>query len=130
MEIYKMSKVQNNPPQFIKNGTKFSEITIILKNILIFFSYLGQWDTNQKHGAGIYTGADGQVYEGEYVRDKRHGHGCLTNSDGLKKNQIFLFRPNLMPRPSNVNSASSKTPKSTFLLQNSKFASTKILILY
>ena len=35
-----------------------------------------------KHGIGIYTFAEGQVYVGEWKNDKYHGKGTLTYPDG------------------------------------------------
>ena len=34
------------------------------------------------NGYGIYIGADGQKYEGQFVNDKREGHGIFTWTDG------------------------------------------------
>lgn len=36
------------------------------------------------HGSGLFTWADGRVYEGEYVDDKKEGQGIFTWPDGRK----------------------------------------------
>ena len=46
------------------------------------------------------------------------------------ENRFLQFLSNLISRHQNLKSATSKTPKSWFSLQNSNFSSTKILILY
>ena len=34
------------------------------------------------HGQGVYTWADGRIYEGEYRNDKKHGYGIYKWADG------------------------------------------------
>jgi hypothetical protein len=37
-----------------------------------------------KHGFGKWIGANGDVYEGQWVDDRKHGHGKYTDADGHK----------------------------------------------
>ena len=42
------------------------------------------------NGYGVYTWADGMIYEGEFKDDKKNGHGIFTWADGSKfKGQFF-----------------------------------------
>lgn len=36
------------------------------------------------HGQGIFTWADGRMYQGEYYDDKKQGYGVFTWPDGRK----------------------------------------------
>mmetsp|Transcript_29688 Transcript_29688/g.88817 ORF Transcript_29688/g.88817 Transcript_29688/m.88817 type:complete len:524 (-) Transcript_29688:61-1632(-) len=40
--------------------------------------YVGNFDTNRRHGTGKMVYASGNVYEGEWQDDKRHGHGSMV----------------------------------------------------
>jgi len=35
--------------------------------------FKGEWFDNKMHGYGVFTWADGRVYEGDYVDDKKEG---------------------------------------------------------
>ena len=48
------------------------------------YDYVGSFVNDQKHGWGIMTCSDGNVYEGEFEHDKRHGRGVMVYSDGSK----------------------------------------------
>jgi hypothetical protein len=36
------------------------------------------------HGKGVFTWADGRIYNGDYFNDKKHGYGEFTWPDGKK----------------------------------------------
>ncbi|MGA0242486.1 MAG: MORN repeat-containing protein, partial [Candidatus Marinamargulisbacteria bacterium] len=42
------------------------------------------WDNGKKNGQGIFTEANGDIYEGEFKDDKKHGQGTLTWTCGSK----------------------------------------------
>ena len=44
--------------------------------------YEGEFQQSMRHGKGIYTHANGDVYHGECK--KKHGKGVMTWSDGNK----------------------------------------------
>lgn len=46
--------------------------------------YMGDWDSNTKHGFGTLTKPNGHKYEGEWVRGKRCGKGTLLVKSGGK----------------------------------------------
>ena len=42
------------------------------------------------HGFGVYTWADGRLYEGHYVDDKKEGHGVFVWPDGRKYDGAWM----------------------------------------
>ena len=36
----------------------------------------------QRHGFGVQTRKNGEIYKGEFFKNKRHGKGLLTYPDG------------------------------------------------
>jgi hypothetical protein len=38
----------------------------------------------QRHGRGVYTTKNGDVYTGEYVNGRRHGRGVYVRADGSR----------------------------------------------
>ncbi|RQM27223.1 hypothetical protein B5M09_006350 [Aphanomyces astaci] len=45
------------------------------------FHELGDWEENRFHGMGMYTAADGSVFEGEFVHGIKQGMGKLSTAD-------------------------------------------------
>ena len=129
--LYKMSKVQNNPPQFIKNGTKISEITIILKHILILFfifrsvGYQPEARRGYLYGSwrpGLWGGVCSRQTSWSWLFDQQRWV--------QEKKKSHIIPPESHIGTINRKSSVIENLKSTLLLQNSNFASTKILILY
>ena len=46
--------------------------------------YDGEFKYNKKHGHGIYTWASGSKYDGNFKDNKKHGHGVQTFANGDK----------------------------------------------
>jgi hypothetical protein len=44
----------------------------------------GPFVRNALHGMGVWTGANGDVYEGDFARHARHGQGSLRAADGTR----------------------------------------------
>ena len=49
--------------------------------------YDGDWVDDKKHRKGVFTWADGNKYDGDWVDDKRTGKGVSTFAS------IFYFLP-------------------------------------
>ena len=43
---------------------------------------VGQFKKNMKHGKGIFTWSNGNVYKGDFVYEKMTGHGEMTYARG------------------------------------------------
>jgi len=52
--------------------------------------YVGQWKSSQRHGKGIYQGANGFEYAGDWVDGRKHGVGILTYPSGERYVGDFL----------------------------------------
>ncbi|RHY34446.1 hypothetical protein DYB32_007677, partial [Aphanomyces invadans] len=48
----------------------------------------GDWNENRFDGTGVYTDADGSVYEGEFRRGLKHGMGKLTNPSDVYQGEF------------------------------------------
>ena len=46
--------------------------------------YVGPMRAGRPHGRGVWTGADGNRYEGDFVDGKAHGRGVFTWADGVR----------------------------------------------
>ncbi|PRP74379.1 putative nexus protein [Planoprotostelium fungivorum] len=44
--------------------------------------YIGEWDSDQRHGYGVQQWSDGSQYHGEWYQDNKHGQGTMTWADG------------------------------------------------
>ncbi|KAH8097302.1 hypothetical protein JL720_190 [Aureococcus anophagefferens] len=40
--------------------------------------YVGRWRDNKKNGRGLFTFADGNTYDGDFLDDIQHGYGKLV----------------------------------------------------
>ncbi|RHX97088.1 hypothetical protein DYB25_011776, partial [Aphanomyces astaci] len=54
------------------------------------FHELGDWEENRFHGMGMYTAADGSVFEGEFVHGIKQGMGKLSTADNLVYHGEFV----------------------------------------
>ena len=40
--------------------------------------YVGNWFNDQRHGQGMYTNENGDLFSGQWERDAEHGEGIYT----------------------------------------------------
>lgn len=43
--------------------------------------YYGQWEFGMRHGEGLYTYANKDVYSGQWHKNKKHGQGTYVFND-------------------------------------------------
>lgn len=46
--------------------------------------YEGDYESDKKHGYGVFMWASGNLYKGEYREDERHGFGEMNWTDGTR----------------------------------------------
>ncbi|MFN3428186.1 MAG: MORN repeat-containing protein [Candidatus Thermochlorobacter sp.] len=44
--------------------------------------YVGEWNSNMRHGQGKHVYLNGDIYEGEFVNDQREGYGIYRYASG------------------------------------------------
>ena len=62
------------------------------KTKVIHYYLIGEWAEDGRNGYGVYTYANGDMYEGEWSKNLRHGQGTYTyTSTGVKVSMLFLY---------------------------------------
>eukprot|EP01038_Epipyxis_sp_PR26KG_P005975 gene5975-8230_t len=58
------------------------EIKPIMKRVKV--GYKGEYKDGEQYGKGVYTFANGDVYNGDWINNQKHGKGVCEYSDGDK----------------------------------------------
>jgi hypothetical protein len=78
--------VQHAQPRYtgavLASGLRHGRGSVVFENA--FFSYVGDWESGEKHGKGRLALGDGGFYEGEFQRDEMTGRGERVHSDGRR----------------------------------------------